>query len=506
MLRRIAFSVCLLLPIAAHAAETPAEHAANVYAANEMAAAPVHSNLPDYSLPPDKLTQAQHLVSIRETLHFGTEAWGIVTLLLLLWFGVIGWMRDTALPLGNQGFLQAIMFPYSFVTLTLLIDCLPALLVYFALPVGMKAKLVVEALILFGSASIMWSFRRPLRASTFRWVQGYSFLLLFTLANFIVGLPIELYDQHMQLKYGFSVQRWLSYFGDDAKSLGLAWIFGGLVLMLLFWIIRKFPRRWWLVFWCTSIPITLFSVFVGPYINLLYNKFEPLQLHNPELVARLEQVVQKGHMNIPPDRMFLMKASEKVTTLNAYVTGFGSSKRVVVWDTSLQKGTPDEVLFIFGHESGHYVLGHIVIGVLVSILSLLGLLFLGYHFVQWAIRRFGTRWKVPAQADWAAFAVLWLAFSIFSALLEPAQAAFSRHDEHAADVYGQEAIHGLVADPQTVAKDAFDVLGTNSLSDPNPNPLYEFWTFDHPAIGRRAAFSKAYNPWAPGYEPKYFKK
>jgi STE24 endopeptidase len=444
-LRRLIFAVALCLPLpfsaAAHGAETPAEHAANVYAANEMAAAPVHGNLPDYSLPTDKLAKAQHLVAIRETIHFATGIWGIVSLLLLLWLGTIGWMRDTANKTSRN-----------------------------------------------------------------RWAQGYLFLLLYLIVNFLVGLPLELYDQHMQLKYGFSVQSWASYFGDDAKSFGLAWILGGLVFMLLFWVIRKFPRRWWLVFWGAAIPIVLFGIFVAPYMNLLFNRFEPLQLHNPELVARLEQVVEKGHMNIPPDRMFLMKASEKVTTLNAYVTGFGSSKRVVVWDTSLQKGTPDEVLFIFGHECGHYVLGHIVIGVLVTILTLLVLLFLGYHFVTWAIAKFGARWKVPDQQDWAAFAVLLLAFSIFSALLEPAQAAFSRHDEHAADVYGQEAIHGLVSDPQTVAKDAFDVLGENSLADPNPSPLYELWTYDHPAIGRRAAFSKAYDPWAPRYEPKYFKK
>ena len=441
ILRRIALSLCLLLPCTVHAAETPAEHAANVYAANEMAAAPVHGNLPDYSLPPDKLAKAQHLVPFREFIHFAPPVWDIIALLILLQLGVFGWMRDTAVKVSSN-----------------------------------------------------------------RWAQGYLFLLLFTLTNFLVGLPIELYDQHRQLKDGFSVQSWSSYFGDDAKSLALAWIFGGLVFMLLFWVIRKFPRRWWFIFWCTAIPITLFSIFVAPYINLLYDKFEPLQLHNPELVARLEQVVEKGHMNIPPERMFLMKASAKVTTLNAYVTGFGSSKRVVVWDTSLEKGTPDEVLFIFGHESGHYVLGHIVIGVFVSIFSLLVLLFLGYQFVQWAIAKFGPRWRIPDQRDWAAFAVLWLAFSIFSFVLEPAQSAFSRHDEHAADVYGQEAIHGLVAEPQTVAKDAFNVLGANSLSDPNPNPLYEFWSFDHPAIGRRAAFAIAYNPWAPGYEPKYFKK
>jgi hypothetical protein len=248
--RRLIFAValCLLLSFSAatHAAETPAEHAANVYAANEMAAAPVHGNLPDYSLPPDKLAKAQHLVAIRETIHFTTEIWGIVSLILLLWLGIIGWMRDTAV-----------------------------------------------------------------KTSSNRWAQGYLFLLLYLIVSFLVGLPLELYDQHMQLKYGFSVQSWASYFGDDAKSLGLAWILGGLVFMLLFWVIRKFPRRWWLVFWGTAIPIVLFSIFLAPYINLLFNKFEPLQLHNPELVARLEQVVEKGHMNIPPDRMFLMKASER---------------------------------------------------------------------------------------------------------------------------------------------------------------------------------------------------
>jgi STE24 endopeptidase len=79
-------------------------------------------------------------------------------------------------------------------------------------------------------------------------------------------------------------------------------------------------------------------------------------------------------------------------------------------------------------------------------------------------------------------------------------------DEHAADVYGQEAIHNLVADPQSVAKAAFQVLGESSFVNPNPSPFMEFWTYSHPAVGRRAAFAKAYDPWADGMEPKYFKK
>jgi Zn-dependent protease with chaperone function len=438
-----AVALCLLLPfsLTARASETPAEHAANVYAAQELAAAPLHGNLSDYSLSPEDLAKSQHLSAVNETMHFGEELWGIVSLLLLLWLGVIAWMRNTAV-----------------------------------------------------------------KASSNRWAQGYLFLLLYLAVGFLLSLPLDLYSQHLSLKYGLSVQGWASWFGDQAKGFALSWIIGGLLLMLLFWIIRKLPRSWWFAFWCVSIPIVLFGIFIAPYIEPLFFKYEPLQKTNPALVAQLEQVVEKGHMNIPPERMFLMKASAKLTTLNADVEGFGASKRVVVWDTSIQKLTPGEIVFVFGHESGHYVLHHIVYGVLFTLFILLVTLYIGYLFVQWAIAKFGVRWGVPSQNDWAALAVLLLAFSIFGALLEPVENAYSRHDEHAADVYGQEAIHGLVADPQTTAKDAFDVLGKTSFSDPNPSPLYEFWTYSHPSIGRRAAFAKAYDPWAPGFEPKYFKK
>jgi Zn-dependent protease with chaperone function len=276
--------------------------------------------------------------------------------------------------------------------------------------------------------------------------------------------------------------------------------------MLLFWVIRKFPKRWWVVFWVCTIPIIFFGIYVAPYIEPIFYHYEPLTKTNPGLVAKLEEVVQKGNMNIPPERMFLMKASAKVTTLNADVEGFGASKRVVVWDNTITKATPDEIVMVFGHESGHYVLGHIAKGLTFSIVLLLVTIYLGFLFVQWALRKFGVAWKIPAQEDWAALAVLLLAFSIFGAITEPMNSAYTRSQEHAADVYGQEAVHGIVANPQAAAQGAFDVLGETSLADPNPNQFYEFWTYSHPAIGRRAAFAKVYDPWAPGFEPKYFKK
>ena len=441
LLRRWMMVIGLTLPLLATgcARETTAEHAANQYAANEIAAAPVHGNLPDYSLPPDKLTKAQHLASVHITMHFADEIWGVVQIVLLLWLGVIAWMRDRAVRLSRN-----------------------------------------------------------------RWTQAYVFLLLFLIVTTLLELPLEMYSHHLSVKYGLSVQNWASWFGDQGKSFVIAWGLGGLLVLLLFWVIRKLPRRWWLLFWAFTIPITIFGIFVMPYIEPIYNHYEPLTKTNPALVAKLEQIVQKGHMNIPPERMFLMKASEKTTTLNADVEGFGHSKRVVVWDTSIAKATPDEILFIFGHESGHYVLHHIVRGLIVSFVGSFILLFLGFHFIQWAIARFGPRWRIPSQQDWGALAVLLLAFSLFSIFLEPVSSGITRSTEHAADVYGQEAIHGIVANPQATAQHAFDVLGETGLSDPNPSPFIEFWTYDHPAVGRRAAFAKAYDPWAEGMQPKYF--
>jgi Zn-dependent protease with chaperone function len=441
LLRRWLMVLCLICPIllAGCSRKTAAERAANEYAAREIAAAPVHGNLPDYSLSPDKLAKAQHLASVHVTMHFADEVWGVVQLLLLLWLGGIAWMRDRAVRAGKN-----------------------------------------------------------------RWLQGYVFLLLFLIVSTLLELPLDLYSHHLSLKYGLSVQRWGSWFGDQGKEFLLTWLIGGLLLMLLFWVIRKLPRSWWLAFWICTIPISIFGLFVMPYVEPIFNHYEPLAKTNPVLVAKLEEVAQKGHMNIPPERMFLMQASAKTTTLNADVEGFGHSKRVVVWDTSIAKGTPDEILFIFGHESGHYVLKHIAQGLAISFIGSFILLYLGFRFVRWAIARFGPRWRIPSQEDWGALAVLLLAFSLFSIVSEPISSAISRAHEHAADVYGQEAIHGIVPDPQAAAKGAFDVLGETGLSDPNPSRFVEFWMYDHPATGRRAAFGKAYDPWAPGMQPKYF--
>src|SRR5258705_535622 len=170
----------------------------------------------------------------------------------------------------------------------------------------------------------------------------------------------------------------------------------------------------WCSCWLLSLPMLVFGIFLEPVvIDPMFNHFEPLAKTNPALVADLERVVARGGLSIPPERMFLMRASDKVTTLNAYVTGIGASKRIVVWDTSIAKGTPDEIMFIFGHEMGHYVLDHIYKGLAFAALLFLAMLWLGYHAARWIIARFGAGWRIPDVSAYAAVAVLMLALSIF---------------------------------------------------------------------------------------------
>ena len=239
----------------------------------------------------------------------------------------------------------------------------------------------------------------------------------------------------------------------------------------------------------------LFGVFISPVlVDPLFNKFEPLQKHNPALVEQLEKVVARSGVSLPPERMFFMQASQKVTSLNAYVTGFGPSKRLVLWDTTIASSTPDELSGIFGHELGHYALHHIVRGLLFTAALLLLAFSLGQKIAQRLLSRYGARWRIRSQNDWAFLAVLALVLNGLNFL----------SIEHAADVYGQEAVHGIVADPQTTAQRGFQRLGETSLDDPTPHPLVDFWTSSHPSTADRAAFAAAYNPWAKGQHPKYF--
>ncbi len=344
-----------------------------------------------------------------------------------------------------------------------------------------------------------------------RWVQGLIFFTALIVLSSLAGLPFDMIGHHYSRAYGISVEGWGRWFFDLGKALGLSIVFGAPVLLLFNWIVKRWPQRYWFGAWLVTVPLLLLSVFGSPFLEPIFDKFEPLAQEHAGLVMDLEKLVARTGTQIPPERMFLMKASEKTNGLNAYVSGMGATKRIVVWDTTAGRIPNDEVLFIFGHESGHYVLHHLPKQMALAA----GFFFFLYWgcagMAGWMARRYSGRWLRRGDeanenplATRAGFVILLFAVSIASFVASPLTNAVSRHFEHEADVYGQEAIHGLVPDPQKTAVAAFGALGEAWLEDPEPSPLIEFWLYDHPSVKNRANFARQYDPWANGGRGRFF--
>jgi STE24 endopeptidase len=339
-----------------------------------------------------------------------------------------------------------------------------------------------------------------------RFLQGLVFVPLLVVTLDLFGLPVRMYGHTLSLRYEQSVQGWGSWLWDWSREELLGAGFALVLALVLFAVMRWSPRRWWFFFWLAALPILLFVFFISPwFIDPLFNKFEPLDAKYPELATAIGKVVQRTGLDIPREQMFLMEASKKTNQINAYVTGFGASKRVVVWDTTIQKLTTEETLFIFGHEAGHYVLGHIRNGFLFFAFSLLVALYLGYRGLHWALSRWGKDWKLYGPEDWAALAVILLLLQVMMFFALPIMNGFSRMQEHAADVYGLEVIHGIVPNSEEVAAHAFQVLGEIDLADPNPPPVITFWLYTHPPLAERLVFAHSYDPWSKGEPMKYVK-
>ena len=345
------------------------------------------------------------------------------------------------------------------------------------------------------------------RLSTRRFLQALVVVPVFVVSLSLFLLPAEIYGQHVERKYGLSIQGWPSWLRDWAVALALLALVSTVLAWILYAIIRRSPRRWWLYFWLAFLPISAFLTFIAPVaIDPLFNHYEPLAAKDPALVQELEKVAERGGLHIPPTRMFAMKASEKLTGSNAYVTGFGATRRIVVWDTAIQKLTTPEIAFVFGHEMGHYVLGHILKGFAFMSAVFLVIFYLGYRLATWLAFRWGTRWDVRGLDDWASLPLFWLVFSLMLFFSSPALNAFSRHLEHQADQYGLEVVHGLIPDSSQVAAQSFQKLGEEWLEYPHLNKFVVWWLWDHPPIPDRIRFALSYDSWSAGKSPAFVRR
>ena len=344
------------------------------------------------------------------------------------------------------------------------------------------------------------------RLSRRRIAQAFLFTGCLALTFAFLHLPLDVFDEAVLKSYGISVQSWGSWIGDWVKVQGILGVLGGLLVWILYGFIRASARRWWLGFWAVSVPIAVLLVFLHPLIiDPLFFRFEPLAAKAPQLVPELQRVARRAGWEVPAERMFWMEASTKSIVPNAYVTGVGSSKRIVVWDTTLAQETNEGVVTVFGHELGHYVLGHVPKALVFLSAAVLAVLYGVQLSIGRLLARWGEAWRIRGIADWASLPALLLLAGVFGLPAAVLGNAFSRYQERQADIYSLEVTHGILADPGRVSASSFQRFGEKVFVDPDPNPLYVLLFYDHPTVADRIRLFATYDPWSRGRPPRFVK-
>ena len=358
----------------------------------------------------------------------------------------------------------------------------------------------VPALLLFtGAAARLRSLADRLAGggAGWRWVPAVAiFFALYSLVVFLADLPLAFYLGWVrQHAYGLSNQTLGKWTADAAKALLVGMLGGAAVVWMPYLLLRRSPRRWWL--WCglAAAPFLCFVMLVSPiWIEPLFNRFGPMR--DKGLEAGILALAERA--GVPAERVFEVEKSVDTKRVNAYVTGFAGTHRIVLWDTLVDRLEDREVLVVMGHEIGHYALGHVAMGIaLTSALVLAGLW--GVHRTAGGVlRRFGARFGFGSLADPASLPLLALLLNLFGLLAQPAALAWSRHEEREADRFALELTRDNVACGR-----AFVKLQTENLSNPRPGPLYVMMRASHPPIAARVAMCNEYRPWAKGQPLRY---
>jgi Zn-dependent protease with chaperone function len=330
-----------------------------------------------------------------------------------------------------------------------------------------------------------------------RWLPSLAlYAILFIVISAAVSFPFSYYEGFIrQHAYGLSNQslgRWLS---EWAKGTALAGVGLGLVMWIPYGLLRKSPRRWWLYTGLAAAPLTAFLLIVSPvWVDPLFNHFG--RLHDRALEQRILTLAARA--GISGSQVFEVDKSKDTRTVNAYVTGIGGTKRIVLWDTILQRLDPDQISFVVGHEMGHFVLGHVPMAIVVITLVVTGSLYVVHRVAGRLILRYSARFGFSSLSDVASFPLLVLLVSGVSLLATPALLAFSRHQEHEADRFGLE----LTRDNRSAAT-TFVRLQEENLAVPRPGRFFVWWRASHPPVGDRVDFANHYRPWECGLPLRY---
>ncbi|MBI1320873.1 MAG: M48 family metalloprotease [Candidatus Hydrogenedens sp.] len=322
------------------------------------------------------------------------------------------------------------------------------------------------------------------------------YLALFMVINYLIDFPLAFYQGYIrEHAYGLSNQTFQKWFQDSLISLAVAIVMGSLFLWVPYLLLKKAPQRWWLYTGLLVPPFLFFQMLVTPvFIDPLFNDFGPMQ--DKALESRILSLADRA--GIEGSRVYEVKKSEDTKAVNAYVTGFMNTKRIVLWDTLLDKLDDEEVLFVMGHEMGHYVLKHVVYSIFFISVIIMAALYAVHRLSRGILARYGGRFGFDRLDDIASLPLIILLMSVISLVVTPIILAHSRYHEHEADRFGLE----LLKDNHAAAT-SFVKLQQENLAVPWPNLLYKLWRGTHPSIGERITFFNEYTPWESGEPMQY---
>ena len=310
------------------------------------------------------------------------------------------------------------------------------------------------------------------RITRFRWLQTAIYAVQYILLTTLLALPWNVYEGFVrEHQYGLSTQNLAQWSGDRAKELFVALIFGTVALVIIYAVIRKAARTWWV--WGAGVSIvfvTFFATIAPVYIAPIFNTYKSL----PDSPLKVEILSMARANGIPATDVYWFDASRQSKRISANVSGMFGTTRISLNDNLMNRGTPAEVKGVLGHEMGHYVLNHIYKGLIFfGIIIVLGFAFVRWGFA-WAERRWGTRWGIRGVGDVAGLPLIAALFAIFMFLFTPVTNTLSRTTEAEADAFGLNAAR----QPDGFAEAAVQLSEYRKL---HPGPLEEFVFFDHPS-------------------------
>ncbi|HVA54376.1 MAG TPA: M48 family metallopeptidase [Gammaproteobacteria bacterium] len=316
------------------------------------------------------------------------------------------------------------------------------------------------------------------------------YFVLFMLVYAAANLPLDYYADFLRPReYGLSAQSFSGWMANEIIGLTVALVAGLAFLWIPYLLLKRARRFWWLYIWVASVTILVLVVFVQPIIiDPLFNHFGPMQ--DKALESRVLAEVHRA--GVDDAHVYEVYKDAGNMDLDAYVTGIGGSTRIVLSNTIISKLDPDQLLFVVGHETGHYVLGHVWKTLIIVSLLMLPVIWLMQYLADWVLCRWGasTRIGFTEVGDPASLPLFMLLFAVFNFVLTPPLLAYHRSVEHQADRFGLDLTRNNHA-----CASAYLVLINTDLEYPRPGPLYTLLQADHPSTAKRIEFCNNHHPW-----------